>query len=195
MGHRTARRRLLVVVALTTGLLLGGVGVAHADEEEPHQSNVLVLEAIALITNKAAPATITARLEDALTAPDKSGTDLTRVRQARSLVDRGDQADLNRARQLLLGATNVRFATGYGAVPAPGQAGTDRPPYATGAETGTTAVLDEFTPRRGISDTGDVVLLSIAVLAVAVGMLLAHRWRPHDTLRALRHRLTPPGEA
>ena len=41
----------------------------------------------------------------------------------------------------------------------------------------------------------DVVLLVLAVLAVAAGLVLAHRWRPHDTIRQLRRRTTRPEEA
>lgn len=191
-GRRPAGR--ITAVVLAVGLLLLP-RAALADEEMSDQAQVLVLQAVALIANKAPADAVAERIQDALQAPDKSGTDLAKVRQAQPLVRAGaTPSDLTQAQALLTGAIDIRFATGYGDIPQPGEVGQDRPPYATGAETGTTAVLGEFAPRRGISDRGDVALLILAGLAIGLGLVLAHRWRPPDTLRQLRHQVAGPEE-
>ena len=186
-------RAVVVVVLLLLGLQAGLVGYAAADEEdEPREANVLVLQTVALIANRAPTDVVVERLDDALSAPDPAGTDLARVQQARSLIEQAPArseggAALDQARQLLTEAIDIRFATGYGAIPEPREVGHDVSPYAAGAETGTTAVLDELQPARGVSDRGDAVLLGLAVLAVAAGLVLAHRWRPRASIRELRH--------
>lgn len=160
------------------------------------EANLLVLQSVALIANGAPVDAVAERIEDALAAPDPSGTDLDTVEQALSLVQPGaTAAELDQARQLLDSAIGIRFASGYGNVPGPGGVGRDESPYATGDQTGTTAVLDELKPARGVSDGGDVVLLALAVLAMTAGLVLAHRWRPPDTIGQLRHRMTRPEEA
>ena len=188
--------RGLAVALLALGLLVAGSGTAVANEEETEEANLLVLQSVALIANGAPVDAVTERIEDALAAPDPSGTDLDKVEDALALVQPGAaQADLEEARQILVSAIDLRFASGYGSVPGPRQIGQDESPYATGDQTGTTAVLDELKPARGVSDGGDVVLLVLAVLAMAAGLVLAHRWRPPDTIAQLRHRMTRPEEA
>ena len=188
-GHR-----IWTVALVAVGILFAGSGTAWADEDEPEQANMLVLQSISLIANGASMDMIAEKIQDALSAPDKSGTDLAKVRQAQALVRPGaGPADIASAETLLAGAIDIRAASGYGDIPQPGQVGSDRPPYATGAETGTTAVLDELEPRRGISDGGDAALLALGVLLIAVGIALERRWRPHDSIRQLRHQLAKPG--
>lgn len=194
---RRSSGRCLAVALLAVGVLLAGAGPALADEEgEPKEANLLVLQSVALIVNRAPVDDVAERIEDALAAPDPSGTDLDAVEEALSLVQPGaTAAELDQARQLLVSAIDLRFASGYGSVPRPREVGQDESPYATGDQTGTTAVLDELKPARGLSDRGDVVLLALAVLAMAAGLVLAHRWRPPDTIGQLRHRMTRPEEA
>lgn len=186
---------------LLVGLLMVGPGYAYAEEghgEESTMANVLVLQAISLIANGAPTDAVAERIQDALQAPDPTGTDLTLVAQALDLVEQGSPgasgaADLDQARDLLVRAIDIRYATGYGAVPEPGEVAQGQPPYASGADTGTTVVLDGLEPARGISDRADVVLLILGVLAVAAGLFLARRWRPHSSIRVLRH-ATPKSE-
>lgn len=204
-GHRRAapspgrrRRRLPTVLLLLATLVLFRPGAALADEEETDQASLLVLQSVALIANEAPVDAVIERIEDALAAPDPSGTDLAAVQRALTLVKKSaaddDPAALQEARQLLVDAVDVRFATGYGAIPGPKDTSEGESPYATGADTGTTAVLDELRPARGISDGGDAVLLVLAVLAVAAGLYLAHRWRPHDSIRQLRRATAGTGD-
>jgi hypothetical protein len=194
---RQGAGRGLTLALLAVGMLLAGSGSgpALADMKETGKANLLVLQSVALIANGAPVEAVTARIEDALAASDQSGTDLAKVKEALSLVQPGSSAaTLDQARQILVSAIRIRFASGYGSVPGPGEVGMAESPYATGGETGTTAVLDELKPARGISDGGDAILLGLAVVSVITGVVLAHRWRPRDTIREFRHRITRPKE-
>ena len=188
-----ARTRGAVVVVFVLGLLVALALPARADENEPKQSNMLVLQSISLIANRAPTDQVAEKIQDALNAPDKSGTDEAKVRQAQSLAREGaTTTELAQARDLLTAAIDIRVASGYGQVPEPGKVSSDTPPYATGAETGTTVVLDELEPRRGVSDWGDAVLTVLAGLAIVLGIVLERRWRPHETIRQLRHQPEKP---
>ena len=204
-GHRTTpsergrRMRRSAVLLLVVGLVLFLPAPALANEEETEEARLLVLQSVALIANEAPVDAVIERIEDALAAPDPSGTDLPAVKRALGLVERSasedDPADLQRAREILVAAVDARFATGYGEIPRPDAVGEGESPYATGAETGTTAVLDELRPAWGITDGGDLVLLILSALAIGAGLYLAHRWRPHDSIRQLRRAQAGTGEA
>ncbi|WP_193342681.1 hypothetical protein [Pseudarthrobacter sp. AB1] len=56
---------------------------------------------------------------------------------------------------------------------------------ATGGETGTTAVLDPLPPRGGLSGA-DWGFLTVSLLAVITGLLLAYMFRPDQNVRELR---------
>lgn len=205
-GHDTrtppspgGRRRMRVTaLLLTVGLVLLLPGTALANEEETEEARLLVLQSVALIANEAPVEAVTERIEDALEAPDPSGTDLPAVERALELVEQSaeddDPAGLQEARAILVDAVDARFATGYGEVPGPDEVGEGNSPYATGADTGTTAVLDELRPAWGVSDGGDLVLLVLSALAIAAGVYLAHRWRPHDSIRQLRRAQAGTGD-
>ena len=189
---RSGTRRVgLTAVALLAVLALPSA--AQADEEETEEANLLVLQSISLIANDNEPDTIAERLTDALEAPDKSGVDLAKVQQALTLVEesatRGDSAEkIAEARTLLVDAIDIRAASGYGEIPEPGDVGEDAAPYAQGAESGTTVVLDELRPARGVADDGDAVLLAAGFAMLLAGLYLSRRWRPHDSIHELRRR-------
>ncbi|MCX4584095.1 hypothetical protein [Streptomyces sp. NBC_01481] len=168
----------LVVTAL---VLLSAVfpGQARADEEESREAPVLVEQAVALIANDAGEARVAERIEDALKAPDREGVDLGLVRQALDVVEGPDEDEnvLRRARVLLLDALGGRLPS----APESGR-------FATGTETGTSVVLEEFRPARGVADGGDAALLGLALAAVVSGLWLSHRLRPPHTIRELEHR-------
>ena len=168
------------MVAAASALLLVGVlsGSARADEEESDQASVLAEQAISLIANDAGDARVAERIDDALMAPEKEGVDLALVRQGLYVVERPGRTEAadERAEALLLDALG-------GKLPSAPKAGT----FATGTETGTSTVLGEFRPARGVSDTGDVVLLGLAGAATVGGLWLSHRLRPPHTIRQLEH--------
>lgn len=169
--------RGLSVMALAAALFLVPAGAAVADEEESTQASMLVEQAIALIANDAGDERIAERIGDALEAPDKQGVDLSKVSQASELIEAQgeDPAVTARARTLLLDSLGGRLPS----------APLDGP--ATGVETGTSVVLDEFAPAKGVSDAGDAVLLAVALTALVTGLYLARRLRPRHTLRQLTH--------
>ncbi len=197
-------RRLLRAAAfamtalMAAGLLLVGLPTtAQAEEEQTTQANLLVVQSVSLIANNALPETVAERLTDALGAPDTSGVDLAKVQQALTLVESavstgnpaGDQGGaMAQARTLLAGAVDIRSATGYGQIPQPGEVGQEVSPYAAGAQSGTTVVLDELKPARGVSDAGDGVLLAVAVVLLLGGFYLARRWRPQHSIATLRRK-------
>lgn len=199
---RVRGRLAALVVGVLAGLLfLGPVVPAQASGgPEPKEARLLVLQSISLIANGADVTVVTERIGDALMAPDPAGTDLAMVRQALALLEggvggtQGDQA-LAQARELLTKAIDVRAATGYGEIPPPGQVGEGRPAFVTGVDSGTTVVLDELKPARGVRGIGGVVGLGVGLALLALGAYLARRWRPHSTIRELRRLSERAGES
>ncbi|MFE1788722.1 hypothetical protein ACFW7J_10055 [Streptomyces sp. NPDC059525] len=156
-------------------------GIARADMEESDEAPVLVEQAIALIANDAGQARVAERIDDALKAPHKEGVDLGLVGRALAVGERPgqDAAALTEARELLVGSLGGKLPS----APEPGR-------FATGTETGTSVVLDEFRPARGIADAGDANLLVLALALVAVGLWLSVRLRPPHSIRELERRAT-----
>ena len=175
LGLRRAGATAAVAAVLLTGALSG---TAWADEEESEESAVLAEQAISLLANDAGDARVAERIEDALMAPDKEGVDLALLRRALDVIERpgSTEAADRQADALLLDALG-------GTLPSAPEAGT----FATGTDTGTSEILGEFRPARGVSDTGDAVLLGLAGAAVVGGLWLSHRLRPPHTIRQLEH--------
>lgn len=184
---------LLALVIASLVLVFGPVTAAQAHGDESEVSSVLVLQSISIIVNEGTADAAAEKLDDALKAPEKEGTDLVKVKEALEILEgaapgAAGAPDLARARAILVGAITVRPATGYGKMPEPGMVGTDVSPFASGAETGTAVVLDGLKPARGISDGGDAALLGLAIVALILGVYLSYRWRPEDTIRQLRRK-------
>ncbi|ALV33173.1 hypothetical protein [Streptomyces sp. CdTB01] len=167
------------VVAAALLVPVGVPGVAWAHGEESDESAVLVEQAVSLIANNAYEDQVAERIEDALMAPHKEGVTLSKVREAQDRIEQpGYSAAVGRqVKRLLLDSLG-------GKMPSAPKAG--RP--ATGEETGTSVVLDELKPARGVSDGGDAVLLGLGAAAVGGGLWLSRRLRPPHTLRELEHR-------
>ncbi|MBO8190520.1 hypothetical protein ITI46_02160 [Streptomyces oryzae] len=149
-------------------------------KEESDEAPVLVEQAIALIANDAGEERVTERIEDAIEAPHKEGADLGTVRRALDVVERPGESETagRKARELLLDAIDGKLPS----APRGGQ-------LAKGTETGTSTVLGEFRPARGIADGGDAALFGLALAAVAAGLWLSRRLRPPHTIRELAHRV------
>lgn len=175
------RGGLVALLAAVVLLAVAPTGSAWAHGEESKQARVLVEQAIALIANQAGDERIAERIHDAVEAPDQMGVDQAKVRGALAFIDQpGENARATaQARALLLAAIGGKLPSAPTAGPA------------VGTETGTSVILDEFRPPRGISDGGDVALLVLAVAAIVSGLYLARRWRPPHTIRALERRATP----
>ncbi|MER5202463.1 hypothetical protein [Streptomyces sp. NPDC002825] len=141
-------------------------GTAHAHDGESDESADLVEQAIALIANEAHEEHVAERIEDALSAPHKEGVDLDLVRRAGEILER-PEASLPEVPGLLLRSP-------HGKLPSAPQAGQP----VTGTETGTSVVLDELRPARGIADSGDAARFALSLLAIAVGLWPSVRLRP-----------------
>ncbi|MEU3518344.1 hypothetical protein ABZ770_24215 [Streptomyces sp. NPDC006654] len=173
----------VAAVALLVPVAASGVAWAHGEESD--ESAVLVEQAVALIANNAYESQVAERIGDALMAPHKEGVDLPKVRQAQGLVEQpGYSAAASRQGKVVL------LDSLGGKLPSAPKAG--RP--ATGDDTGTGVVLDEFRPSRGISDD-DAVLVGLGAVAVGGGVWLSRRLRPPHTIRELEHRGRRHGEA
>lgn len=174
----TRNRWLATAAALL--VLLGATPAWAGEEGESGESAVLVLQAIALLANENSPGVVLERIEDAVKAPMTEGTALEQVEQAAVLLEPLAEAGAvpaeveEQVRALLEGSIKVEELVQPAAM-------------VTGAETGTTVVLAEYRPARGVSDGGDVALLVLAALATVGGLFAARRLRPQHSLRELRH--------
>lgn len=170
----TARlRRTGVAGALVAAVVALSAPAALANETESDKAAVLVQQAVSLLANDNTPAVVLERIEDALAAPDQEGVDRAAVEQARGLAERwqSDRALREQVRLALERANGREPATGE---------------RATGEETGTTVVLDEYRPPRGVSDRGDAVLVALAVASLLGGLALSRALRPKHSLHELR---------
>lgn len=184
-GGRAVRSALLAVAALL--LMTAQALPAAANPQETDEGRLLVVQAVSLIANRAAPETVQDRIQDSLMAPDLTGVDLDKVEAALALVEEspGDPEALGEARGLLESAVSIRAATGYGEIPEPGEVGTGEQ-FAAGIATGTTVILDPLDPELGIGDAGDVILIVLAAGSIVLGLYLSRRWRPDHTVSELR---------
>ncbi|MGW5666137.1 hypothetical protein ACWEWG_40050 [Streptomyces sp. NPDC003758] len=180
-SHVLVRVAARTPAALSVGALapLFVPRLANAHGGESDESAVLVEQAIALIANGAYTDQVAERIDDALEAQQKEGVDLNLVGQARDVVERPgpEAASLREVRGLLLRSVD-------GKLPSAPKAGH----LVTGTETGTSVVLDEFRPARGIADSGDAALFALSLLAIAVGLWLSVRLRPRYSVRELKGR-------
>lgn len=191
-GRTVGRRgRLLALLGTVLLLLFGLPGVASANAGAgSSEARVIIQEAVGFIANGAEPAMVLERIEDVLKAPDQTGVDPAKVEQAKALVEglpagaspAEVDAALQQARTLLVGAVTPPSPSGPATI-------------ATGLDTGTTVVLDEYKRAWGVSDGGDAVLLVLGVASVLLGLYLARRLRPQDSIRDLRRRSARPTTA
>jgi hypothetical protein len=176
------------VAILALVLMLAVAPPASAEEPTSTEASELVQQSIALIANGASADRVSEQIEEALAAPDQEGVDLGKVRKALAVVQGpgGDvQASINQARQLLEQSVGAKPADGYGKQPPIGEV-SDEPPIVTGAETGTTLILNPLRPAPGIRSSGDVVLFALSLASIIIGLVLSRRFRPRDSIRQLR---------
>lgn len=180
------RTRTGLSAALLAALLALSGTAAWATEAESGEAAVLVLQAVSLLANDNTPDAILQRIEDALQATVTEGADLAQVEQAKALVEPVTATDARTLPPDVKAQVRRLLEQSLGT---PEEAAS--PAMVTGIETGTSRVLDKYRPARGVSGGGDAALLVLAALAVALGLLLARRLRPHHSLRELRRGVTP----
>lgn len=182
MAH--ARRAVLGVI-LAGVAVLGGIMTppwawAHG-EGETEEGYLLVQQALGHLAHDTSMAGVELAMEkvdDALKTKDQEGVDVAELQRAHAALE-AQQVGPGRA----LLEDSIREALAQ-----------LKP--ATGEETGTRLVPAPL-PGRGTLAAGDAVLLVVSVLVLLLGVGLAWRYRPADTLGDLRGRLNAPkpGEA
>lgn len=172
-------RRVLTVVGLSAAIGLAAAPTGWASGGPGSQeAAVLIQQAVALMANGNPPAAVLERIDDAVKAPMTQGADLGPVLEAKALLEPLVAEGATGFPPPVAGRVRALLEQAVGTV-AP-------PTMATGTATGTTVVLDEFRPVRGISDRGDAVLLVVAGAAAVTGAVLARRLRPHHSVHELR---------
>ncbi|WP_310527351.1 hypothetical protein [Nocardioides sp.] len=169
-------RRLVAAWLLAVGLL-GSVVVppaafAHGDGET-QEGYLLVQQALGHLAHDTSSEGIDLAMEkvdDALSTEDHEGVDIAEVKDAMRALET-DQ--VQRATALLEGSIEEALA---------------EQPTATGYETGTTLVLPAMPGRTGLSDQ-DLALLVSSLAIAGLGVFLAYRFRPRDSVRDLRGQL------
>ena len=159
------RRACTVLLAALVVLLPAAPALAHG-EGDSEQSRVLVLDALTYLANKPAGYMdeVTDKVGDALEAPDTAGVNLAKVEAAQQALEHND---MMQTRALL----QASLAPMAGPV--------------TGEDPGTTTMLDPLTVHSTWAGS-EPALAALSLAAVLIGLVLARRWRPDISLRALR---------
>ncbi|MFY9634369.1 MAG: hypothetical protein WAL27_06555 [Cellulosimicrobium cellulans] len=160
------------MVLLAWFFLVAGVIAASAvsaDEGDPSSEGyLLVQQALGhLVHDPGNVGPALEKIDAALAAPDQDGVSVAELQRAEAALRAGNAAQ---GRALLQGSITVALST-------------LKP--ATGGETGTTFVLDPLPPRGGLTGA-DWGFLTVSMLAILTGLLLAFVFRPHENVRELR---------
>lgn len=106
-------------------------------------------------------------VDEALAAEDQDGVDVTTLEEAKAALHEGDTA----AGRTLLQVSITEAVTAL--------------EPAIGEQTGTTTVLPPLSPR-GLLSSVDWILLALSVIFTAIGVALAAKLRPRESLGQLR---------
>jgi hypothetical protein len=182
------RIRLLAtaLMAVSLTVLPASVAFAHGGEQELPAID-LVRQAIAYIVNTPDDMdTITDKVDDAAEAEDQAGVVTALVVQAGEALERDDMMGCRSLLQRAIGARADLSGTDvHPILQVPG--GATNVELATGEQTGTNVTVDPLPGRGDLAGT-DIVVLGIAAAFALAGLVLGWRWRPRDTIRALRRR-------
>ena len=143
---------------------------AQAHDDESQEGYVLVQQALAHLAHDPGPDGIDAAMEkvdDALATEDQEGVDVAEVRQGMSALESGNADE---ARALLQDSIAEALA---------GQQ------LATGYDTGTSLVPSELSGRGRLSGS-DWLVMGLCVAVAGVGVWLSVRFRPNESMSALR---------
>ena len=168
-----ARMTAAATLMLLTSFMTVAPAVAHG-EGETNQGYLLVQQALGHLAHDTGAVGIELAMEkvqDALDTNSQRGVDVVEVRRGMEALKGGH---VSAARSLLQDSIKEALA--------------DLPP-ATGNQTGTKVLLPEL-PGRSALHGQDWVFLIASVLAGLLGVWLALRFRPHDSVRDLRSGLT-----
>ena len=172
MGAPLARRVVIVTVVLVGSILAAPSGAG----DEPGETDVgylLVQQALGHLAHDSSAEGIEVAMEkvgDALDTDNQEGVDVPTLERGMTALE---TEDVKGSRRLLQESIAVAM---------------HNLPPATGMQSGTTIVRPELPGRSGLA-AEDWGLLAAAVLAALLGAWLTFRFRPHDSIRALRTRL------
>lgn len=169
MTTRLAWRLRVVAAVMVAPLTLTAPAHSH-DEDETSEGYLLVQQALAHLSHDASPEGIELAMEkvsDALRTDEHQGMDSDEVRSGMDALEAGQ---VQQARARLEDSITVALAN---------------QPLASGYETGTRLVSPEL-PGRGPLGPGDLLVLGISVVMAGIGGWLSVRFRPHDSMSALR---------
>lgn len=165
--RRTCAAVLLACLCLAGGVISAPLASAH-EGDPSSEAYLLVQQALGhLVHDPGNLGPALEKIDAALAAPDQDGVSLADLEQAKAALQAGDSA---RGRALLQDSITVALST-------------LKP--ATGGETGTRVVLDPLPPRGGLTGA-DWGFLTVSMLAILTGLLLAYVFRPHKNVRELR---------
>lgn len=164
---------LVAVVGLLAVLAPTQTAFARDDEHETEQGYLLVQQALSHLAHDTSPTGIDLALEkvdDALATQSQKGVDVAEVQRGMRALE---ATHVDQARELLQSSIGEALS---------------RQPAATGYETGTTVVDSALPGRAGLTGQ-DLGLLIGSAATVLLGLVLAYRFRPRDSVRKLRGQL------
>lgn len=173
-------RRLPAALLVAAFGLLGAIVVpqaAFAHDDETQEGYLLVEQALGHLAHDTGSEGIDLAMEkvgDAVDAEDQEGVDVVKLEGGMQALEAGQ---VQQARALLQASIEEALA---------------EQPTATGYETGTTVVMSAMPGRTGLNGQ-DLGLLVGAVAVAGLGLVLAYRFRPRDSVRELRRRLAAQG--
>ncbi|UKA68453.1 hypothetical protein LFT44_08750 [Arthrobacter sp. FW306-05-C] len=164
---RTCAAFLLACLVLVGGA--AAAAPASADmADASSEGYLLVQQALGhLVHDPAEVGPVLEKIDAALAAPDQEGLSVSELQQAKDALQAGSTAQ---GRALLQESITVALST-------------LKP--ATGDQTGTTVVLDPLPPRGPLTGS-DWGFLTVSMLAVLTGLVLAFVFRPQENVRELR---------
>lgn len=167
--ERGRHRPALLVVLVLAPVGLATSAEAHG-EGESQEGYVLVQQALAHLAHGADDDAVGAAMEkvqDALDAEDQEDVDVAEVQEGMTALEAGG---VDQARGLLQDSIADAFV---------GR------PLATGYETGT-SIVSPALDGRGPLARGDWLLVALCASVSGLGVWLSVRFRPHESMSALR---------
>ena len=174
MASLFARIMAVAAIGLLGPLVAAAPASAHGGDETT-EGYLLVQQALGHLAHDTTMSGVELAMEkvdDALATGNQKGVNVAELKQGKAALKVGDVA---KARTLLQGSIRDALAS-----LAP----------ATGNETGTRQVEPGLSGRSGLR-AQDWALLAGSVAVLLLGVWLAFRFRPHDTIRTLRAHLSP----